>query len=122
MESKVTIDSDIFEIESNDVIIKGGNVSGSSTPLGIPQANSLGKIDASWLPDTEESGGTTEDSVIPADTMILFPASGPTIPVGWTARTEFNNLFMMGDSAYNSTTYGAQTHTHTIPSTQEGGA
>lgn len=56
---------------------------------------------------------------IPAGGLILWGVA--TAPEGWSFDTELDGLFVLGGTATDLTIRGADTHTHTIPSTVSNG-
>ena len=116
-ESKISLTAEKVEVLADTVELKGGKVIQIAEPLGIPQANSMGKIDPSWLPIEEEPTGTFE---IPGGAMVLW--AGALAPTGFAFVTELDNQFVMGHtSTVLGTSLGSTTHSHTNPTAANGG-
>lgn len=116
-ESKISLTAEKVEVLADTVELKGGKVVQIAEPLGIPQANSMGKIDPSWLPAEEEPTGTFE---IPGGAMVLW--AGALAPTGFAFVTELDNRFVMGHtSTVLGTALGSTTHSHTNPAAANGG-
>ncbi len=114
VESKITMTADTLDLQAASLMLNNGKVKNIAEPLGIPQANALGKIDQSWLPVEQPTAGSY---TIPANGMFLWAA--PTAPTNFGFVGDLDNNFMMGHGSTSiSTARGSLTHKHTNPSTK----